>query len=475
MERNESSLLVNFYRGKSVFITGATGFLGKVLVEKLIRTCTGINKVYILLRSKNGISTQQRLDEFLSSKCFDYCNKATLTSKVIAIDGDVTLPLLGISDKDINTLKNDVSVVFHSAASVRFDEPLKDCLKYNVLATKLVLELCHEIKNLKAFIHVSTAYAYCNLPETDEVLYPMKASANRLLEAAKWMDEDTLQVVGERLFEGRPNTYTFTKALAEHYINENKGQLPVAIVRPSIITATSKEPIPGWIDSINGPAGACLLGALGIARTMNFHPYKIGDFIPVDIVSNAAIAAAWQTATKNETELKVYNVTSGNVNPLTWKQFLEYGREMAVKYPSYKTIRPPAHVLQKKKVNLLSHYATKYFSEIFFAYFLDMFLILIGQKPIMVKVVNKMHNAFNLLEFFAQRQWSFPCNNLLAMYNSLPPKDRELFPMNVREVNWHAYSHDFYMGIRRHLLKEDDSNIEKARRWVKKFVRLILI
>jgi len=53
----------------------------------------------------------------------------------------------------------------------------------------------------------------------------------------------------------RPNTYTYTKALAEHLLTEECGTIPLAIVRPTIVTAALKEPIPGWVDNLNGPTG----------------------------------------------------------------------------------------------------------------------------------------------------------------------------------------------------------------------------
>ena len=61
-----SSEIVNFYRNKSIFITGATGFLGKVLIEKLLRTCHDLNKIYVLVRAKKGHSAAQRLNEMLN-------------------------------------------------------------------------------------------------------------------------------------------------------------------------------------------------------------------------------------------------------------------------------------------------------------------------------------------------------------------------------------------------------------------------
>ncbi len=73
-----SSEIINFYKNKTIFITGATGFLGKVLIEKLLRSCYNLNKIYVLVRSKKGASPNQRLDEIFNCKvikitfCFIY-------------------------------------------------------------------------------------------------------------------------------------------------------------------------------------------------------------------------------------------------------------------------------------------------------------------------------------------------------------------------------------------------------------------
>jgi fatty acyl-CoA reductase len=59
----EASEITEFYRNKSIFITGATGFLGKALVEKLLRSCYDLDKIYLLVRGKKGKSAMERLDE----------------------------------------------------------------------------------------------------------------------------------------------------------------------------------------------------------------------------------------------------------------------------------------------------------------------------------------------------------------------------------------------------------------------------
>jgi len=60
-----------FYAGRSIFITGATGFMGKILVEKLLRSCPDIKCLYLLIRPKKGKETQERLEEILESKVND--------------------------------------------------------------------------------------------------------------------------------------------------------------------------------------------------------------------------------------------------------------------------------------------------------------------------------------------------------------------------------------------------------------------
>lgn len=60
--------VLEYYANKSIFITGASGFIGKVLIEKLLRCCPGIKAIYLLMREKKGVSPQERLDQLTSSQ-----------------------------------------------------------------------------------------------------------------------------------------------------------------------------------------------------------------------------------------------------------------------------------------------------------------------------------------------------------------------------------------------------------------------
>jgi fatty acyl-CoA reductase len=131
MIKMDKSQIKSYFNNKSIFITGATGFLGKVLIEKLLRTCCDLKCIYILIRGKKGKNISQRLDELFNSThgLFDsvkslYPNDE-YKKKFVLVEGDLLDDDLGLSDQDKLLLINNVNIVFHSAATVRFDEPLK--------------------------------------------------------------------------------------------------------------------------------------------------------------------------------------------------------------------------------------------------------------------------------------------------------------------------------------------------------------
>ena len=100
----------------------------------------------------------------------------------------------------------------------------------------------------------------------------------------------TQSIIGDR-----PNTYTFTKAIAEELILSEAGDLPVCIVRPSIVVSTWREPMRGWVDNLNGPTGLFLIAGIGVMRTAVVHEDILTDGVPVDTCANLTIASAWNT------------------------------------------------------------------------------------------------------------------------------------------------------------------------------------
>jgi alcohol-forming fatty acyl-CoA reductase len=124
-----------FYRDKTIFLTGTTGFVGKVVLEKFFRSLPIFKKIFVMVRAKKNRTVKQRLDnEILSSHIFDvlFTEKPHLRElvddKVVPIAGDLIIDKLGMSPKDRAMVVNETDIVINCAASVNFDDPLLDAL-----------------------------------------------------------------------------------------------------------------------------------------------------------------------------------------------------------------------------------------------------------------------------------------------------------------------------------------------------------
>lgn len=283
-------------------------------------------------------------------------------------------------------------------------------------------------------IHVSTAYANCDRAEVDESLYEVDVNPEELIQTVKWMDESLLKHLTPALLNKRPNTYTFTKALAEKLLVQECGNLPVAIVRPSIVTAAWREPIPGWVDNVNGPTGLILACGKGMLRTMFYDSKAIADLIPVDVVINLMVTVGWHTGTfqvparihtgiEGERNIPIYNCTSGSLNPVTWGDIENLCLPLLIKYPSETVFRYPGggfknYWLVNQLCVLFDHYLP--------AYLLDGVLFVTGKPRIMRRLYTKLHKAVSILQYFTTRQWLFRCQNVTALHKKLKPVDQQV-------------------------------------------------
>ncbi|KAJ3641739.1 hypothetical protein Zmor_028219 [Zophobas morio] len=116
---SNNSQIVNFFKNQTIFLTGGTGLIGKLLVEKLLRTSFDVKKIYILVRAKHGKNCQQRFDHFFNNSCFEKINQEN-KSKVSFISGDCRKPDLGLKSEDVDILKTETTCIIHAAANVNF-------------------------------------------------------------------------------------------------------------------------------------------------------------------------------------------------------------------------------------------------------------------------------------------------------------------------------------------------------------------
>ena len=164
------SEIVTYLRGKRLLITGATGFLAKALVEKILRCAPDVGRLYLVVRSrrrKDGttLSAKERVEEeILQSAAFARLREIHgdryaefMGEKVHAVEGDLTLDHLGLEPELYQRLAAEVHVVLTCAASVTFDEEIDAALQLNALGAKRMLEFAHACADAM-LVHVSTAY-----------------------------------------------------------------------------------------------------------------------------------------------------------------------------------------------------------------------------------------------------------------------------------------------------------------------------
>lgn len=474
--------IVQFYKNRTIFITGATGFLGKVLVQKLLAHCPKLSQIYLLIRPKRDSSPEKRLAELLSGPIFAELSAESL-EKVVAIPGDITLPNLGISPEDEGRLVKTVSVIFHSAATVKFDDELTRSVQMNIEGTQMMVNLARKMSQLKAFIHTSTAFSHCYNEHIEEKFYPSAAfSPDDLIELCKTSDDEAGYVVrnilnnpfSTKLIIGKhPNTYTFTKAIAEQLLKETASDLPLAIVRPSIVVAAWKDPLPGWVDNLNGPTGMITGAASGILRSIMVTPDNVADIVPVDVVINLMCVMATKLGSDNNnvegaTQIKksipIYNCTSGLINPITWKEIMDKIIPGIAKYPLEKMVWFPNLMYQTNPwVHGFCHLTMHRLP----ALVIDTLIRLSGRAPFMGKIITRLEKATEALEFFSTRQWKWDTDNMQELEKNLDPEDRDNFGMDIKDLNWDSFMVWYAFGARHYVMKCDPTTVEASFRKAK--------
>jgi fatty acyl-CoA reductase len=307
--------------------------------------------------------------------------------RITTITGDVSSDGLDLSDED-RRIFSTADVIIHSAATVSFDSPLDRAVEINLLGPVRIAQLCHDLEIAPHLVAVSTCYVAGNrrgnAPEelvsagpfdiglswkaevaasrrlasdTDalsrqperlarfrkEALAELGAAGAPALAAKteqlreRWVKDQLVDAGRARAASvGWPDAYAFTKALGEQALTDTVaaqgGDVPVSIVRPSIIESAWAEPHPGWIRGFRMAEPVILSYAKGLLSQFPGVPEGTVDVIPVDIVVSAIIAVA---AVGPEQAPPITQVASGGINPLSYRMLIDYVSSWFAEHPLY--------------------------------------------------------------------------------------------------------------------------------------------
>ncbi|KAM3345797.1 hypothetical protein ACQJBY_020370 [Aegilops geniculata] len=337
--------VVEYFRGKSILITGSTGFLGKVLVEKILRVQPDVKKLFLLIRASNVESAKLKIEnEVIGREIFQVLKEKHgagfhnfVKEKIFPLVGDIMHEDFGLDTAKLREVSKDIDIIVNGAATTKFSERYDVAFYVNVLGAKHVCAFARKCTKLKMLLHASTAYVVGEqegliaekpffMGETLRVgtHLDIESELNLIKETKRELRDDgstekeemkvmkKLGLTRTRNF-GWPNTYVFTKAMGEMMMGLLQGDFPVVIIRPSIITSTLKEPFPGWMEGIR-TVDAVIMGYA--KQTLPFFVANLDsilDMIPGDMVVSAMMAVMAAHSDDQQGQI-IYNVTSSLSN-----------------------------------------------------------------------------------------------------------------------------------------------------------------
>ncbi|KAM7262178.1 hypothetical protein ACFE04_021255 [Oxalis oulophora] len=166
MESRNQLGIFHFQSGKTYLITGATGFLAKVLVEKMLREFPDIEKMYLIIRAKDDQVAMKRFEvEIMKSELFKNLKNIHgefyenfMKSKLVPLAGDISLPNFGMTSSMTFLLAQEVDIIISSAANTTFDERYDISLNTNIEGPRQLMSFAKTCRKLCVFVQISTAY-----------------------------------------------------------------------------------------------------------------------------------------------------------------------------------------------------------------------------------------------------------------------------------------------------------------------------
>jgi alcohol-forming fatty acyl-CoA reductase len=488
--------------GKRIAVTGSTGFLGTALVERLLRSVPDCELVLLVRPGRRATGVRRVQREILRNDAFDTLRAHwgdefddKCDQRISVVEGDVSTDGLGLNEADTAAFTS-CDVVIHSAATVSFDSPLDTSIEINLLGPNRVIEALQTAGVTPHLVAVSTCYVAGNRrgSAAEEFLagtpfqvdvdwraevdaarrtradldarsrtpdelgrfhkqareelgaagLPMLASKTEQRRQA-WVNDQMVEAGRSRASSlGWPDVYTYSKALGETAMVELHGDVPLTVIRPSIIESAWTEPTPGWIRGFRMAEPLIVSFAKGELNTFPGYPEGIIDVIPVDMVAAAIIAAA---AKGPEPEPQVYQIGSGSTNPMQFKVLLDTAMEWFKDHPVYDANGHPTASTEWKYAGSggLEEQLDRVVKAFDFADKVVNRVPMRGKSEFILKLAERRRNLEQIRGYvqiygaYGKCEALYGIDRTLEMWDALPPEDQATFGFDPRVIDWHHY------------------------------------
>lgn len=498
--------------GKNILLIGFTGFIGKVWLVNLLSDLPEIGKIYLLIRRQKSNPALKRFEKIVDeSPVFDTlharygANLAQfIAQRVEVVEGDVAQPGLGLAPEVSQPLLGTLDLIINSSGLTDFNPDLRDALSTNVDATVHLLEFLRQSDHA-GLLHLSTCYvagqsdgriaeelsinynpahvpgfdaerewqalhatvreaeARAGSPEVTAELTDQarkKEHAARDLHGAalenqvrknriRWLRDHLTEAGVKRARAlGWPNTYTFTKSLAESLIGLRGRGLPVAIVRPAIVETSVAKPFQGWNEGINTSASlSYLLGTF--FRQLPTNERKRLDIIPVDSVCQGMTLIAAAIVERRHDPL--YQLATSVSNPCDMRRSIEltglahrkhYRAQEGLEH--WLRLRFDTIPVSKQRYNRMSAPAQKAIIKSIQKAMAPLPL----KKTPFARAERNLERVEKLIELFEpfilHNEHDFIADNVEKLSQALVPEE-EIFGYDTRSLDWWEYWIDIHI------------------------------
>ncbi|XP_075474241.1 fatty acyl-CoA reductase 2, chloroplastic [Primulina tabacum] len=482
--------IVKFLQGKSFLITGATGFLGKIIIEKILRTAPDVHSIFVLIKAKNKEAAIGRLkNEIINTELFKRLKQthgksyqAFMLSKLVPVVGNICESNLGIDEEASDLISKQVNVIINSAANTTFDERYDTALDINTGGPMRLMSFARKCQKLKLFLQISTAYVngqrqgrimekpfslgesiagdhiHHRLNVEDEIKLVLESKQALGDDAALLQKMKDLGIQRANKF-GWQDTYVFTKAMGEMMINNLRGNIPVVVIRPSVIESTYKEPFPGWMEGNRMMDPIILQYGKGQLTGFLVDPNGVLDVVPADMVVNATLAAMVKHGASGKAETSTYQIASSVVNPLVFRDLAKLVFEHFNSLPFIDSTGVPVRVPQMKLFSSMDDFSSHLWRHAINRTGLGALSNLDGKlsqklQLICRKSVEQAKNLANIYKPYAFYGGRFDNSNTKRLLGSMSTEEQLQFGFDVENIDWKDYISNVHIpGLRRHVMK----------------------